>query len=379
MSSLTKRLSRRTSTGRYIPEVDGMRFVAIILVLVFHASFLVLGVAKGRCPLNKPFGGTQCPMIHVWDSVIGQGRYGVHLFFILSGFILGLPFATGKVDLRKYYKRRLTRLEPPYLLALTICFLLAPAGMAAHYGAGMLYAHNLFFHHVNPVNGALWSLEVEIQFYLSLPLLASVFLIEDRARRRMLLISAIAIATMIQIPREFPVVLADSLIGTIQFFLTGMLLADLYDPDATKSREWDFGAMACVGLFLVGGRSAWFYPALPLIGFVLFLAMFRGSTTRRVLSNRYIATIGGMAYSIYLMHVPVMYLLARVMPTEPFLFSVALIATSLAVGLMFFVLIEKPCMDPDWPHKLWVLLRGDRVTRDEDTDRLAVSSSPPRL
>ena len=59
------------------------------------------------------------------------GFRGVELFFVISGFILGLPFAAhylkgaAPVSLRKYYLRRLTRLEPPYIVALLVLFILA--------------------------------------------------------------------------------------------------------------------------------------------------------------------------------------------------------------------------------------------------------------
>src|SRR5262245_10743057 len=77
------------------------------------------------------------PLENVFDLFIAQGRYGVQLFFIISGFILALPFAAERlagarpVRLKAFYLRRLTRLEPPYFLVLTIFFLL---GSTTHLG-----------------------------------------------------------------------------------------------------------------------------------------------------------------------------------------------------------------------------------------------------
>jgi peptidoglycan/LPS O-acetylase OafA/YrhL len=65
-------------------------------------------------------------------QIIGAGSFGVWIFFALSGFILALPFAEwricgGKpVTLKKYYFRRLTRIEPPYLVNLALAFALLP-------------------------------------------------------------------------------------------------------------------------------------------------------------------------------------------------------------------------------------------------------------
>ena len=99
--------------------LDGLRGAAVVLVLLFHASLSIFAAVRGA-PNVQPFGGAdlQVKGWHLWDYVLNQGRYGVHLFFILSGFILGLPFVSGSPSLRAFYKRRLTRLEPPYLIAL---------------------------------------------------------------------------------------------------------------------------------------------------------------------------------------------------------------------------------------------------------------------
>jgi len=353
MASLTDRLARRTTGGRYIPEADGLRFVAIMLVLLFHATLSIFAAVKGA-PNVQPFGGADLQMKgwHVWDYVLNQGRYGVHLFFILSGFILGLPFVSGTPSLRAYYKRRLTRLEPPYLVALTACFLLAPAGMGGHYLAGFFYAHTFVFRTINPVNGALWSLEVEILFYFLLPHLARVFSLSAKPRR-LILLGAIVVAEPLQ--RHFASPIEHfSLVGLFQFFLTGLLLADLYVNgwgEKRKSVLWDVVGATSLGLFLFGGKAGWFYPLLPLIGAGLLGATFLGVTTNRLLSNRYITTIGGMAYSIYLVHVPVMFVLGRAIPKNVFVFSTTLVLASIALGVLFYVLIEQPCMDPEWPQR----------------------------
>src|SRR2546430_10891084 len=110
------RLSRRTTSGRYIPEIDGLRFVCIGLVLLFHVR-ATLGFLRG--PEVRGFHGHG-----LLDAILGQGQFGVELFFVISGFVLALPFVAHHVQsgpkpsLRRYYARRLTRLEPPYLIVI---------------------------------------------------------------------------------------------------------------------------------------------------------------------------------------------------------------------------------------------------------------------
>jgi peptidoglycan/LPS O-acetylase OafA/YrhL len=296
------KLQRRTSSGRYIPEVDGIRFIAIMLVLFFHAVMVrsdgnYWHIAK---PFGAGFGAAQW-----WDF----GRYGVHLFFVLSGFILGLPFVVGQVNLKRYFKRRLTRLEPPYMVALMVWFLVSGVALK-HFLLSAVYAHNLTGW--NPINEPLWSLEVEIQFYIVLPLLACVFLIRRKALRRVLLVLAIGAS----VP-GFLYLGTLALPRFLCFFLVGLLLADLYADHPIR---------------------------IPL------------------LRNRIVTTIGGMAYSIYLMHWPVMVLLGRHL--RPVAAEIpALMLVAIVIGFGFYLLVERPCMDPDWPTRLRARVRGQAADR----------------
>jgi peptidoglycan/LPS O-acetylase OafA/YrhL len=84
---LARKLSRVTSTGEYIPEIDGLRFLAILPVMVIHATSCYVS--------NLPSGAAvpgQGPGIEgVLYPLFIRGWLGVPIFFVLSGFILGLP------------------------------------------------------------------------------------------------------------------------------------------------------------------------------------------------------------------------------------------------------------------------------------------------
>src|SRR5207302_4955600 len=125
-------------------------------------------------------------------------KRGVELFFGISGFILGVPFASRyllnapKVNLKQYFIRRLTRLEPPYFLALfahaamqSVVGHRTLSKLTPHLLASFVYMHNLIFGGFpGAVNGAGWSLEVEVQFYVLVPLLSLLFSITHAFVRR---------------------------------------------------------------------------------------------------------------------------------------------------------------------------------------------------
>jgi peptidoglycan/LPS O-acetylase OafA/YrhL len=209
---LLNRLSRETSSGRFIPEMDGLRFAAIGMVVLFHLNGYLL--AKSSLHHSRP-------LPQSWLAQIALvGMRGVELFFVISGFILGLPFAAHhlknapRVDLHKYYLRRLTRLEPPYFVTVVLLFVLAIGvqGMTAadlypHLAASLFYLHNLIYGSASPVIGVAWSLEIEVQFYVVVPLLTFLFAIRKRWLRRLSLVAlvlGILSAQSLFLPRSGP-------------------------------------------------------------------------------------------------------------------------------------------------------------------------------
>src|SRR5262245_54832054 len=150
--------SRETSSGRFIPEMDGLRFVAIGFVILFHLNAYF--TAKSVVNFSPP------PQLDWLSQIARLGFRGVELFFVISGFILALPFAGQRMQggprirLSSYYLRRLTRLEPPYFSTLLIFFLLAVgiqgkevADLYTHLGASFLYLHNIIYGTASPVLG----------------------------------------------------------------------------------------------------------------------------------------------------------------------------------------------------------------------------------
>ena len=398
MQRITLKSFRRiTSDGTYIPEIDGLRFIAILSVVFLHCySEFLSRMATGTTPPQSGFGNTPFPPRmdneHGFLRLLWHGGYGVAVFFAISGFILAWPFARQhlqggrRVDLGFYFLRRLTRLEPPYIVVLLIrSILLLAAGahtihfLLVHLVASIFYVHNVAFGIASRIEAASWSLEIEIQFYCLAPFLTQIYRIPQAWLRRGLLISMIAGAAPLQrafLPGWYGPDNAGafmlSILSCIQCFLVGLLVADLYvDGWDRIPRTWLWD-LVCVPLWIL---MFWLEPhsfrfLAGLILPIVFVGAFKGSVVPTILRNPLITTVGGMCYSIYLTHRTTVFALQAVLTHFHLHFwawlAVSLLVVapaSIAVGAICFRLIERPCMDPRWPQKLVARFRSGPRSR----------------
>jgi peptidoglycan/LPS O-acetylase OafA/YrhL len=352
---------RITTQKRFIPQIDGLRFVAIASVVFFH---IYAALEIGAIPVPIPFN-------------TDLAKRGVELFFAISGFILGVPFASRyladapKVKLKQYFLRRLTRLEPPYFLSLfawaamqNIVAHRPLADMAPHLAASAVYLHNLIFGAFpGAVNGVAWSLEVEVQFYCLVPLLALLFMISNAWARRAMILVVMLVAGLLSNRLYSSLHFHASIAYYLAFFLAGFLVCDLYitRSEWKLSFIWDALAIVLWPLVWYLGRN-FGHVALPFVIVPLYLAAFRGRIFSSIFSNRVVTDIGGMCYSIYLFHYLIIsgvkHLTAALHIGQNFwvyfvLQSIMIIPAVLLFCGIFFLLIERPCMDRNWPRKLW--------------------------
>ncbi len=379
---LIERLSRVTTSGQRIRQLDGLRFIAIATVFLQHVYEVVV--------VHYP--GNRLPQEDAFTVLVRDWRIGVELFFVISGFILASPFAAQHllhakpVKLKQYYLRRVTRLEPPYLLNLAICYAAlvlywheSACGLLPHLLASALYLHNVVYRQFSTINPVAWSLEIEVQFYLLAPFLAAVFLIRSRRLRRGVLVGVmIAAAQVFKVAmRVFPG-LPMTLLDFLPFFLAGFLLADIYLVDWKQNPQprWWADVIGIGGWLLL----PFYFRQSEILGHVLirptffpFLllllcwASFRSNYLRRFLAASFTMTVGGMCYSIYLIHLPMLRILGNYfrVPLVTYNLSANVLFYSLiwgsivlAASMVYFMLIERPCMVKDWPQRLWARLRG---------------------
>jgi len=372
---------RVTTGGTYLPAVDGLRFLAITGVIFHHT----VGYWTRRAGRTYPM----TPVDHLVAEVLDFAAYGVHLFFVLSGFILALPFCKaarggGSVDIKKYFWRRVTRLEPPFLLS-TVLFFVADVlthkyalrdGLP-HLWATLTYTHELFFGRGSTINNATWTLEVEVQFYLLMPLIARVLWLAPFVRRS-LLIAAIVFFSLNDdwLPLEHK----RTILRFAQYFLAGILLADLRTSGALQpGTSWigDLPGLLAVAAFPIVALMHHHHTtvsAMPwLLAMVCYSAL-QGRALSRLLSWGPVPLIGGMCYSLYLYHgktlaVLVHGLLARrdwfgFFTGDVLFVCLATYPVVIVVGAFFYLVIEKPCMAPDWTARLRGRMAGGICRRD---------------
>lgn len=390
--SLLNRFRRSTHSTHFIPEIDGLRFFAIATVMIFHLNTaLVRSMGWDlRDWMDKM--GTDTFLQGAWWII--RLDLGVKVFFAISGFILTLPFlkqylAGGrKINIGDYLYRRLTRLEPPFVVSLVVfalihVFLLNQSGanMLPHFLAGLIYSHGFIFGAPNPINPVTWSLETEAQFYLILPLLiALIFRFRSNLGRIVIVGFLFGISIYL---RNYLTVngvsqLSASILSYFSNFAVGGIFALLYLKRPhffAQSKAFIFDILGVAAIFLL------FYFYKPQIYWLnnlifnasilaLFIAVFRGKVFNWFYTRPIIYLIGGMCYTIYLLHYAFYY--GLVPYTLPFsnpdtnywwiLLQQALIILPvfMLIASAFYLLIEKPCMDKNWPKKLIAFLKNTR-------------------
>ena len=283
-------LSPRWQLG-YRPALDGLRGVAILAVLAWHIGL---------------------------PGMTGAGQAGVTLFFVLSGFLITTILVeehahSGRIELRRFYRRRVARLLPALLLLLAaasvMVILVRPEGGAVALLASLFYVANwvqasnldLF-----PIQHT-WTLSIEEQFYIVWPVLLSMLLL---IRRRWALYAVLAGFVVSTALRFYLAPWAENraLWGTdarADALLAGCALALVLTrrplrvpPVVLATAAVAFGVVVIIGtppVLLAGGLTV-----ISLSSAVLVLGV--ATTTAGVLAWAPLRWVGSISYGLYLWH-----------------------------------------------------------------------------
>lgn len=168
-SQLLSRLLPLNSGPGEIVALDGLRAIAALSVMMFHAHYIV----------SRPGAISGADVTYLWN----YGQTGVHLFFVLSGFLLFTPYARAMLNgrplpsVKRFFQRRALRILPAYWVCLAILAALQypqlanPKGLV-NIGIHLFLLHDDVFSINRTIEGPFWTLAVEAQFYVVLPLFA---------------------------------------------------------------------------------------------------------------------------------------------------------------------------------------------------------------
>jgi peptidoglycan/LPS O-acetylase OafA/YrhL len=303
--------------------INGLRGAAIVAV-VWHHLFGLYFKPGSEIAL--------APEITHPLFFLSYGWIGVQLFFVLSGFVLYLPFARGRAkmetgaDWKKFYRRRAARLLPLYYLVALLCLVLnqvppvhdlrLPLELVSIAGALFTFAPHGFQPHLNP---PLWSLGVEIWFSVLFPVVVLAFH-RWGAVRTILAATALSWVSRglgLALTPGHPIMpLTTGLTANLEIFAIGMALAQAYVAGIRVRRPQlvTLGGAALVALSLVAAQRAGHWVEIPFSDLVAlgFAAMIAGLLSlkagwlRAAFANRPIQVLGMMCFSLYVWHEPLL-------------------------------------------------------------------------
>ena len=368
-----------------IRALDGLRAAAALSIVLFH---MLHRAGFQYSQASRTFGN------YFWFLATG-----VHLFFVLSGFLLFLPYARAMLrnqplpSARRFYRRRALRVLPAYLVVLAILAWLPTSERIHPLSAGSVITHLFMIHDSFPpfnrdFEGPFWTLAIEAQFYLLLPLFALVLAkIVGGSRSVLRLLGGVGLLMLVALGvRTLDTLLTSGMAATttsgfsyywvlatmgvqgkyLEVFMVGMIASVLYvvtvefgglSPETRRRLGWVTLAAGIILLFTaiqnnrfagpifapgaIWGPGELFFPLLAGAAYsTLLLSIVWGRhPVRWFFETPPMRFIGLISYSLYLWHLPVIHVMIPIFAGVPLVLRAV---CAVLVAYLSYQLVERP-------------------------------------
>ncbi|MCK6263262.1 acyltransferase [Vibrio sp. ZSDE26] len=315
----------------YRKELDGLRALAVIAVIAYHANLQILDI-----------------------EIFKGGYLGVDVFFVLSGYLITAivrnQMSNGTFSLPDFYWRRAKRIVPAFIFVLAVTSLfsyliLTPSDLinfANSLKSSLYFGSNHYFYSMDSYTSPAsiyqpllhtWSLSVEWQFYLIFPFVIWGInkLSPNNIIPWLVIILLVSLQSSIYIVNKNPDMAFYFLFTRAWELIIGGIIT-FYDRANIKTKNGtlsniSYQSLPSVGLFLIIYSFIYFdhniphpslYTIIPIIGTCLFITFSKeGELSTRIFSSRPMVLVGIISFSLYLWHQPV-FVFFRLLKTDTF-------------------------------------------------------------
>jgi peptidoglycan/LPS O-acetylase OafA/YrhL len=324
-----------TASASRLATLDGIRAVAILLVVVPHIQ--LTDTLPGPVLVQR--------LAHDFG-------HGVEIFFVLSGFCLALPLLTelrnsgaATLHLSTFFFNRAFRIVPLYYAAIVLCSLLAlfyythwhklPPTIAVPQSPWDFAKHFLLLDRgVTLVNSSFWSIPVQLRWYVLFPVLIALYV---RSRRVFVLI----VAALVFAYNATRIDVVD--VGTLPLFMFGIMAADLMvNRHPLRHLGYPLIAIGLVLGHLTDRHLSWtmlpttFGWQIAAFGFVL--AATNDDRLAKLLSWKPLVALGAISFSVYLLHEPLVEIVAAAAKGQSGLLG---LGVTIAIAAGFWLVAER--------------------------------------
>ncbi|MDH6603159.1 peptidoglycan/LPS O-acetylase OafA/YrhL [Bacilli bacterium PM5-9] len=336
-----------------ISSLDGIRGLAVIAVFLGHALY-----TKNNFPISF-------------------AQAGVYYFFILSGFLIMMTFSKKgengqqltQNDYYNYFIKRFFRIYPAYFITVVITYLYRIFVMHNSWATPKVLISNLLMLQGKSetpfpflMASQLWTLVIEVQFYLLLPLLAIFIYAQKTLKKRVIIVVAIGVFSC-GLRVMFPYYGFINALIYFDLFCAGMLLSMVFNSQklqiALRKKETILAVLAIFALpvailsdyYIAVGIDSFFgfrkealsreiiaMPLAAITGFSIFYyCIFKNGIINKLFSNKILMFYGNIGYSFYLIH----NLILIIIPSESAIGTIAAFCVTTVVSWLSYKYIEQ--------------------------------------